>query len=191
VEWSRATRSLLRAAAWADTTQWLVTLGAVGWMVQSYVSHTRETRGVLLLTYWGLYLQYLGEDIGGALRQLPGQRNTTLRLLEPLGAIEDLANEALSPRPVEPTGGVAIELRGVGVVAAGHTILEGLKVRIEPGEQVGIVGPSGAGKSSLVGLLLGWHRAAAGTVRLGRPPGAGVEPAAPRQPLVWRGSRRG
>jgi ABC-type multidrug transport system fused ATPase/permease subunit len=31
---------------------------------------------------------------------------------------------------------------------------------------VAIVGRSGAGKSSLVGLLLGWHRAAAGTVQI-------------------------
>jgi ATP-binding cassette subfamily B protein len=37
-------------------------------------------------------------------------------------------------------------------------------LRIEPGQHVAIVGASGAGKSSLVGLLLGWHRAAAGRV---------------------------
>ncbi|MEJ2749901.1 MAG: ATP-binding cassette domain-containing protein [Anaerolineae bacterium] len=33
---------------------------------------------------------------------------------------------------------------------------------MESGHHVAIVGPSGAGKSSLVGLLLGWHRAAHG-----------------------------
>jgi ATP-binding cassette subfamily B protein len=37
-------------------------------------------------------------------------------------------------------------------------------LHIRAGENVAIVGPSGAGKSSLVGLLLGWHRAAAGRV---------------------------
>ncbi len=35
-------------------------------------------------------------------------------------------------------------------------------MRIEPGSHVAIVGPSGAGKSSLAGLLLGWHKPAAG-----------------------------
>ena len=35
---------------------------------------------------------------------------------------------------------------------------------IAPGSHVAVVGPSGAGKSSLIGLLLGWHRAALGEV---------------------------
>jgi len=53
---------------------------------------------------------------------------------------------------------------GVSVRAAGHTILEGIDLAIEPGSHVAIVGQSGAGKSSLVGLLLGWHRPATGRV---------------------------
>ena len=118
VEWGQASRSLLRAAAWADTTQWLVTLAAVGWMVQRYVGHTQETRGVLLLTYWGLYIQSLGEGMGSGLRQVPGQRNTTLRLLEPLGALDEVPDEA-SPRAADLSkAGVALELKGVGVVAS-------------------------------------------------------------------------
>jgi ATP-binding cassette subfamily B protein len=52
------------------------------------------------------------------------------------------------------------------VRAAGHTILEGIDLAVEPGAQIAIVGPSGAGKSSLVGLLLGWHRPAEGRVRV-------------------------
>ena len=37
--------------------------------------------------------------------------------------------------------------------AAGHTILEAINLKIEPGDHVAIVGPSGAGKSSLMGLF--------------------------------------
>src|SRR5262249_54592318 len=48
------------------------------------------------------------------------------------------------------------------VRAGGHLILDSFDLRIEAGSHVAIVGPSGAGKSSLVGLLLGWHRAAEG-----------------------------
>ena len=53
-------------------------------------------------------------------------------------------------------------MEDVSVRAAGHTVLEGIHLSIEPGSHVAIVGPSGAGKSSLVGLLLGWHRPASG-----------------------------
>jgi ATP-binding cassette subfamily B protein len=48
------------------------------------------------------------------------------------------------------------------VVAAGHTILSDIDLRVAPGEHVAIVGLSGAGKSTLVGLLLGWHRLSEG-----------------------------
>jgi ABC-type transport system involved in cytochrome bd biosynthesis fused ATPase/permease subunit len=55
-------------------------------------------------------------------------------------------------------------LANVTVHAAGHTILEEINLKIDPGDHVAIVGVSGAGKSSLLGLLLGWYRAAAGSV---------------------------
>jgi ATP-binding cassette subfamily B protein len=56
------------------------------------------------------------------------------------------------------------------VVAAGHTILENLSLEIPAGSHVAIVGPSGAGKSSLVGLLLGWHKPAQGTILVDESP---------------------
>jgi ATP-binding cassette subfamily B protein len=50
--------------------------------------------------------------------------------------------------------------------AAGHTILRNITTEIPAGSHVAIVGPSGAGKSSLVGLLLGWSRAAQGEIHV-------------------------
>ena len=55
-------------------------------------------------------------------------------------------------------------MANVSVHAAGHTILEEINLKIEPGDHVAIVGASGAGKSSLLGLLLGWYRPAEGSV---------------------------
>lgn len=167
VEWARASREFVSAFAWADTLQSLATLLTVGWMIDRYVAdRTDETAGVLLLAYWGLQLPYLGDEIGLTLRQYPGLRNVVLRLLEPLGAAE-----AEEPPEVHPSQallskaeGVAIDFRGVRVVAIGHVVLDEINLRVEPGEQVAIVGSSGAGKSSLVGILLGWHRPAGGTV---------------------------
>ena len=58
----------------------------------------------------------------------------------------------------------------MSVRAAGHQILDGVRLNIPDGLHVAIVGASGAGKSSLVGLLLGWHWPAAGRVLIdGRP----------------------
>ena len=78
-----------------------------------------------------------------------------------------------------------VQLDDVRVVAGGHQILEVDALAIAPGEAVAIVGASGAGKSSLVGLLLGWHRPATGTVRIDGAPldGAGIE--ALRRRTVW------
>ncbi len=47
------------------------------------------------------------------------------------------------------------------------TALDGLSLRAERGEVVGIAGPNGAGKSTLISLLLGYLHPTTGTVRLG------------------------
>ncbi len=50
------------------------------------------------------------------------------------------------------------------------TILEGIDLRVERGEMVGLIGPNGAGKSSLLRLLTGVESLVHGEVRLdGRP----------------------
>jgi len=91
----------------------------------------------------------------------------TLRLLEPLGAPEQVDTPAPGSTiglPVTARSSVAITFEGVSVRVAGHTILDKIDLDIEAGSHIAIVGPSGAGKSSLVGVLLGWHRPASGRV---------------------------
>ena len=90
--------------------------------------------------------------------------------MEPLGAPEDVDDAkpeidglATANRPASKTG-IAIKMEQVSVQAAGQLILSDIDLTIEPGSHVAVVGASGAGKSSLVGLLLGWHRPAAGQV---------------------------
>jgi ABC-type multidrug transport system fused ATPase/permease subunit len=81
--------------------------------------------------------------------------------------------------------GVAITMDRVRIKGGGHTILDKVSLNIAPGEHVAIVGPSGAGKSSLVGLLLGWHRAAAGAVLVDGGALAGEVLRRLRQDIVW------
>ncbi len=190
VEWAHAAYGLLRVILWLEAVQWLTGFGLAAWLMLDHISRAGEAGGALLLVYWALNLPGLGEEIVQIARQYPSYRNVTLRLLEPLGALEDESAAPKSPREAssessanefesahqiiarhpsehpgaDRSGGVAIELASVSVHAAGHTILEEINLKIEPGDHVAIVGASGAGKSSLLGLLLGWHRPAEGAV---------------------------
>jgi len=163
VEWSRAGRSFQRWAVAVEALQAVVGFGLSGWIFLDSLARQGSASGSVLLLYWALNLPALGQEIGLLARQYPSHRNITLRLLEPLGALEDRAPPPSAP-PSSPASkrAVSIQMEGVGVRAAGHTVLEGIHLSIEPGSHVAIVGPSGAGKSSLVGLLLGWHRPASG-----------------------------
>jgi ATP-binding cassette subfamily B protein len=163
VDWAQATRRLLRWLVVVEGLQITSGIALAGWLLLLHAGRAEDAAAALLLAYWALNLPVLGEELGLVGRQYPGLRNITLRLLEPLGAPEEAPPaEPQAAPPGEPA--VSITLEGVTVRAAGHTILQDLNLHIPAGSHVAVVGASGAGKSSLVGLLLGWHRAAAGRV---------------------------
>lgn len=89
---------------------------------------------------------------------------------------ELLALPVQPPAPQSPTlpeGEAGILLENVTFsYPDGTQALEGVSLRVAPGELVALVGPSGAGKSTLVALLLGFERAQQGRVVV-----AGVDPA--------------
>jgi ATP-binding cassette subfamily B protein len=187
VEWTRAGLGLQRAVVVVEGVQGLFGFGLATWLLYTYVTRGGAAGGVLLLAYWALSLPVLGHEMALLVRQYHRQRNVTLRLLEPLGALEEtvapFAHPASPPRTLPR--GVAITLQGVSVRAAGHTILADLDLSIQAGSHVAIVGPSGTGKSSLVGLFLGWHRAASGQVCVDGVPLAGQRLAQLRQETAW------
>jgi ATP-binding cassette subfamily B protein len=187
VEWTRAGLGLQRTVVVIEGLQSLLGFSLAAWLLYAYVARGGAAGGVLLLAYWALSLPMLGQEVALLVRQYPRQRNVTLRLLEPLGALEEAAVPLFDTTPPAPTAakGVAITLQGVSVRAGGHTILADLDLSIQAGSHVAIVGPSGAGKSSLVGLLLGWHRAASGQVRVDGVPLDGQCLAQLRQETAW------
>jgi ATP-binding cassette subfamily B protein len=177
-EWVSAARAALRAAVGAEALQALVGFGLGTWLLLEFFARTggHDAGAGLLAVYWTLSLPMLGYELALFVQQVPAQRSLTLRLLEPLGAPEEAedADAALAAAAASAPAGeaVSIQMNDVRVVAAGHQILEVDTLGIAPGEHVAIVGASGAGKSSLLGLLLGWHRPASGTVSVdGRPLG--------------------
>jgi len=60
-----------------------------------------------------------------------------------------------------------IELRGIHQAYGTHVALQGIDLRVEPGEVFGIIGRSGAGKSSLVRTINLLNRPTAGQVIVG------------------------
>jgi ATP-binding cassette subfamily B protein len=175
VEWTRAAFEIAAASVTIEAVQMVGTYTLIVLMLLSNFARASEPAAVLLLLYWALNLPLLGRELATLLRQYPTQRNRTLRLLEPLGATEgegdDVSPPTESRNAVEETHtgerfrvGVSLVFEQVRVVAAGHTILEGLDLWIDAGAHVAIVGASGSGKSSFLGTLLGWHRPGAGRI---------------------------
>jgi ATP-binding cassette subfamily B protein len=170
VEWAHASLQLVRSVVGLEALVALAGFAAAGTLLLAHASRGLEPAGSLLLAYWALQLPILGDELALFVSQYPHYRNRVLRAVEPLGApVESPPRSATSP-PHEPrpsdAHGVAIDLGSVAVRAAGQTILEGLDLRLEPGSHVAIVGASGAGRSSLMGLLLGWHRPAVGSLHV-------------------------
>src|ERR1700733_13252402 len=161
-EWARAGLNLQRAVLSLETLQFLAGFGLAIWLLASHLGRNGEAGAVLLLAYWALNLPALGQEVAIIAWQYPSYRNVTLRLLEPLGALEQRAHGTPSAASIDAA--VAIAFENVSVVAAGHQVLRDINLSIAPGSHTAIVGASGAGKSSLVGLLLGWYRAESGTV---------------------------
>lgn len=167
VEWTRAARSVQKGVVLIEALQLTAGFGMAAFLSYNYLLNESHIGQAVLMIFWALSLPVFGQDVATLTRFYPAFRNITLRLLEPMGAIEEdvsAASNDVSVQSAPADAGVSIVLRDVNVVAAGHTILEDINLTVEPGAQVAIVGSSGAGKSSLFGLLLGWHRASQGEV---------------------------
>lgn len=146
------------------------------WMISTILHSGGSSTQVLLAVFWALKLPLLSQSLAGVVRSGPAYRNALRRVFEILDSPEETelhggkeAQDFPGPNhadPEAPQGGVQIQLRDVNVVAAGNRILSDVNLDLRPGEHVAVVGPSGSGKTSLIGLLLGWHRAESGSVLL-------------------------
>ena len=89
VEWAHAGRALLRTVVTASGVQLVAGFGFAAWLLFTRAQLGDEGGGALLLAYWALNIPLLGQEIAQIAWQYPTQRNLALRLLEPLGALEE------------------------------------------------------------------------------------------------------
>jgi ATP-binding cassette subfamily B protein len=131
------------------------------------------------LRLWGRGLIGVGEFVMAtsmSLLLITEARNLSRRFLEFFEFIGNVSNgvstlirpheliDTPDARPVTITRG-AIEFRDVTFAySPGRNIFEGLSVRIEAGQRVGLVGLSGSGKSTFVSLILRLHDPQAGRI---------------------------
>ena len=193
-EWARSSIGLLRMNLLSNGVLALACMGLAAYLLASHFLRSGGVAGGdLLLVYWALKLPAIGSALSSLAQQYPGQRNTLLRLLEPLATPEDPAAAQEPHRQQFPvpgsthgaSGAVGVAIEDGSVIAAGHTILRDVCLHIRPGEHVAIVGKSGAGKSTLIGLLLGWHRLASGQMLVDGTPMTAAAQEALRRASAW------
>jgi len=187
VEWLRAGRGLIRLALLAEGLQSLLCISLAGVLLFMHFSRTGSIMGSdLLLIYWVLKLPALGQHLTALAHQYPAQRNSLLRLLEPLSAPEEnTSSQSITPNLEKPSPAISIRIEAGDVIASGHSLLKNINISIRAGEHVAIVGPSGSGKSTLLGLLLGWHRLSHGNMTVDGMAISDVDIQALRRRIAW------
>ena len=70
------------------------------------------------------------------------------------------------PQAASPSGGVRLQVQGLGKRYGQRRVLHEAQLDIAPGQFVAIVGRSGCGKSTLLRLVAGLEAASAGTVQI-------------------------
>lgn len=104
-------------------------------------------------------------EIWGELQRAAGATERLVEMLQAEDAVQDPAQPQGLPRPVRGEvvlDGVTFRYPARPEVSA----LQGVSLRVAPGETVALVGPSGAGKSTVLQLLMRFYDPQSGAVRL-------------------------
>ncbi|TDD58912.1 ABC transporter ATP-binding protein [Kribbella antibiotica] len=117
------------------------------------------------VTAAALYFHRLFNPIGAVLMLFDEAQTAAAGLARLAGVLE--MEQISSPPPGPGPADASIELVGIGHAYDGPLVVDGVSLRLEPGERVALVGASGAGKTTLAALAAGVLTPTAGVVRLG------------------------
>jgi len=78
----------------------------------------------------------------------------------------DLKKQNCKMKPLD--GSIVIEQLKFSYPGADETILNGLNLKVNAGESIGLVGKSGAGKTTLINLILGFYKIEKGSISVGK-----------------------
>lgn len=138
------TLSMLLILSTAGATLWLWTQGQVG--VGAVAAATAMALRLNGISHWMMW--------------------EVAALFEHIGTVQDGINTLSRPHTVVDKPGAQplavsrgeVVFEGVSFAYGGaRTVVDGLNLRIRPGEKIGLVGRSGAGKSTIVNLLLRFY----------------------------------
>ncbi|MFZ5814178.1 MAG: ABC transporter ATP-binding protein [Bacillota bacterium] len=161
--------NVLRLNAWFNPI--VEIMAAVGTMIIYWYGTTVLQRGEITVGVLVAFVTYLGQfwEPIQRLTQLYGQILVAMasseRICEYLDTQPTVA-EANRARELPPIKG-AVELDNVVFAyEKGRTALNGVSLKVEPGETVALVGHTGAGKTSIINLLARFYDVQEGAVRI-------------------------
>ena len=169
-----------------DVTVLLLAMLVVGGMR----TVTGAVVGTVLVTIGNEAFRQLGDPERLDIERFPdlflGVALLAVMLLRPGGLLGDLDVaewvRRRTRRPHRPTDRAhppreaTLEASDVEVRFGGFVALDGARVRVRPGEVVGLIGPNGAGKTTLFNVVTGLVTPVGGSVRLGERELAGSPP---------------
>lgn len=171
-ELTNHTLNVLLIGITAGAALWLWLQGSVG--VGSVAAATAMALRLNGISHWMMW------EVSNLFEQIGVVRDGITTLSRPHAVVDCSGAPPLEVRQGEilfENLSFAYRERSSGEEEAGGStwVIQGLNLRIRPGEKIGLVGRSGAGKSTMVNLLLRFYDASAGRILIDGQDIAGVQ----------------